>query len=94
VDINKEMFPVYSGKCLSCKVVHNWVKKFSQGHLKVAGAAQPCHSVDIAIITTVQWGEELIRVDMRITMESETALGCSHSLAYSMMHKHLKFWKV
>jgi hypothetical protein len=27
-------------------------------------------------------------------MESETALGCSHSLAYSMMHKHLKFWKV
>jgi hypothetical protein len=26
-DIHKEMFPVYGGKCLSCKVIHNWVKK-------------------------------------------------------------------
>jgi hypothetical protein len=24
-DIHKEMFPVYCGKCLSNKVVHNWV---------------------------------------------------------------------
>jgi hypothetical protein len=30
-DIHKEMFPVYSGKCLSRKAVHNWVEKFSQG---------------------------------------------------------------
>jgi hypothetical protein len=34
-DIHKEMFPVYGGKCLSRKVVHNWVKKFSQGRSKV-----------------------------------------------------------
>jgi hypothetical protein len=26
-DIHKEMFPVYSGKCLSCKAVHNWGEK-------------------------------------------------------------------
>jgi hypothetical protein len=26
-DIHKEMFPVYSGKCLSRKAVHNWVEK-------------------------------------------------------------------
>jgi hypothetical protein len=31
-----EMFPVYSGKCLSSKAVQNWVEKFSQGHSKVA----------------------------------------------------------
>jgi hypothetical protein len=35
-DIHKEMFPVYGGKCLSRKAVHNWVKKFSQGRSKVA----------------------------------------------------------
>jgi hypothetical protein len=35
-DIHKEMFPLYGGKCLSCKAVHNWVKKFSQGRSKVA----------------------------------------------------------
>jgi hypothetical protein len=29
--IHKEMLPVYGGKCLSHKAVHNWVKKFSQG---------------------------------------------------------------
>jgi hypothetical protein len=29
-DIHKEMFAVYGGKCLSRKVLHNWVEKFSQ----------------------------------------------------------------
>jgi hypothetical protein len=29
-DIHKEMFPVYGGKCLSRKAVHNWAEKFSQ----------------------------------------------------------------
>jgi hypothetical protein len=28
-DIHKEMFPVYGGKCLSRKAVHNWVASFS-----------------------------------------------------------------
>jgi hypothetical protein len=35
-DINKEMFPVYGGKCLSGKAVHNWVDKFSQGRSEFA----------------------------------------------------------
>jgi hypothetical protein len=35
-DTHKEIFPVYSGKCLPCKMVHNWVEKFSQGCSKVA----------------------------------------------------------
>jgi hypothetical protein len=30
-DIHKGIFPVYGGKCLSRKAVHNWVEKFSQG---------------------------------------------------------------
>jgi hypothetical protein len=40
-DIHKEMFPVYDGKCLSCKAVHNWVAKFSQRLSKVADDARP-----------------------------------------------------
>jgi hypothetical protein len=28
-DIHKETFPVYDGKCLLCKAVHNWVADFS-----------------------------------------------------------------
>jgi hypothetical protein len=44
---------------------------------------------------TVQQVEELIRVDRRIMIQSvATALGFSHDLAYSIMHDHLKFWKV
>jgi hypothetical protein len=27
-DMHKKMFPVYSGKCLLSKAVHNWVDKF------------------------------------------------------------------
>jgi predicted DCC family thiol-disulfide oxidoreductase YuxK len=27
LNIHKEMFHVYDGKCLSCKAVHNWVEK-------------------------------------------------------------------
>jgi hypothetical protein len=40
-DIHKEMFPVYSGKCLSRKEVHNRVEKFSQGCSKFAVDARP-----------------------------------------------------
>jgi hypothetical protein len=29
------VFPVYGGKCLSRKAVHNWTEKFSQGRSKV-----------------------------------------------------------
>jgi hypothetical protein len=28
-DIHKEMLPVYGGKCLSRKAVHNWIEKSS-----------------------------------------------------------------
>jgi hypothetical protein len=34
------MFPVYGGKCLSCKEVHNWAEKFSQGRSKVIDDAR------------------------------------------------------
>jgi hypothetical protein len=40
-DIHTEIFPVYGGECLSCKALHNWVKKFSQGRSKVADDARP-----------------------------------------------------
>jgi hypothetical protein len=92
----KKMFHVYGGKCLSRKAVHNWVKKFSQGRSKVADDARPDDRVEIAIETTVlQRVEELIRVDRRITTDSvATALGCSHGLAYSILHDLLKFPKV
>jgi hypothetical protein len=44
-DIQKEIFPIYGGKCLSRKAVHNWVKKFSQGHSKVADDVRPSTKV-------------------------------------------------
>jgi hypothetical protein len=48
----------------------------------------------MATEATVQRVGELIRADRRITIDSvATALGCSHGLAYSIMHDHLKFRK-
>jgi hypothetical protein len=38
-DIHKEIFPGYGGKCFSRKIVHNWVKKFSQGRSEEADDA-------------------------------------------------------
>jgi hypothetical protein len=35
------MFPVYGGKCLSLKAIHNWVKNFSEGPSKVADDTRP-----------------------------------------------------
>jgi hypothetical protein len=35
-DISRETFPVYDGKCLSRKAVHNGVNKFPQGCSEVA----------------------------------------------------------
>jgi hypothetical protein len=40
-DIHREMFPVNGVKCLSCKTIHYWVEKFSQGRSKVADDARP-----------------------------------------------------
>jgi hypothetical protein len=65
-DVHKEIFPAYGGKCLSCKVVRNWIDTFSQGRSKVADDARPGRSVEIATEATVQWVEELIRADRRI----------------------------
>jgi hypothetical protein len=48
-DIHKEIFPNYSGKCLSCKAVHDGVEKFSQRRLKVADDGWP--GVEVAEIT-------------------------------------------
>jgi hypothetical protein len=44
--IRKEVFPVYGGKCLFRKVVHNRVKKFSQGRSKIIDDARPDAEVD------------------------------------------------
>jgi hypothetical protein len=89
------MFPVYGGKCLSCKVIHNWVEQFSQEHLKVVDDARPGSPVEIVKEATVQQVEELVQADRRITIDSvATALGCTHDLAYGIMHDHLMFWKV
>jgi hypothetical protein len=34
--MHNEMFPIYGGKCLSLKTIHNWIAKFSQGRSKIA----------------------------------------------------------
>jgi hypothetical protein len=52
--IHKEMFPVYGGKCLSRKAVHNWVDKFSEGRSKIADDGRASRSVESATETTVQ----------------------------------------
>jgi hypothetical protein len=60
--------------------------------LKVTGDARPDHPVEIATEAIVQRVEELIQADRRIMIDSvATALGCSHDLAYSIMHDRLKF---
>jgi hypothetical protein len=41
MDIHKEIFSVYDGKCLSRKAVHNWAEKFFQGRSKVVDVALP-----------------------------------------------------
>jgi hypothetical protein len=44
-DIHVEIFPVYSGKCLLRKAVHNWVDKITQGRSKVTHDARPGEEV-------------------------------------------------
>jgi hypothetical protein len=93
--IRIETFPLYIGKCLSCKAVNNLFEKFSQGRSKGADIAWPSSLFETATDAIVQWVEELIPADRWITIATvQTALGCSHSLAYSIIHDRLKFRKV
>jgi transposase len=91
----EKYFPVYGGKCLSREAVHDWVEKFSQERLKVADNARTGRPVKIATEATAQRVKESIRADRRITINSVTTeLGCSHGLAYGIMHDRLKFRKL
>jgi hypothetical protein len=47
------MFPVYGGKCLSRKAIHNWVEKFSQGRSNVAYDARPRAEVAEKTVKTI-----------------------------------------
>jgi hypothetical protein len=58
-DIHKQTFPVYGGKCLLHKAVHNWVENFSQGHSEVADGDQPGCTVEIPTEATVQWAKRV-----------------------------------
>jgi hypothetical protein len=49
------------------KAIHNCAEKLSQGRPKVADDARLRRHVEIATEATVQWMEELIRADRRIT---------------------------
>jgi hypothetical protein len=94
IDIHKEMFPVYGGKCLLHKAVHNWVEKFSQGCSKLQMMPNKAALLRMQQ-KKVQLAEELIRADRMIIINSvATTLGCSHGLAYSIIHDHLKFQNV
>jgi hypothetical protein len=66
-NIHKEMRPVYSGKCFSCKPVHNWVENSSQSS-KVTDDARPGSPIEIATQATVKRMEELNQADKRITI--------------------------
>ncbi|GFQ89055.1 uncharacterized protein TNCT_458931 [Trichonephila clavata] len=89
------MLPVYGEKCLSGKAEYNWEKKFSQSRSKIVHEDRSGCSVLIATIPTEQQVEELIRADRRVTIDSiAAAIGCSHGLAYSIMHDHLNCQKV
>jgi hypothetical protein len=54
-DIHNEMFPVYGGKCLSRKELHNSVEKSSQGRSKVADDARPGAEVAYTIIKRIKF---------------------------------------
>jgi hypothetical protein len=87
-DSHKEMFPVYGGKYLLQKAVHNWVEKFSQGRSRDSDDARPGHPAQIAT-------EVLIRADRRAMIDSvTTALWCSYGLTQSTMHYSFKFQNV
>jgi hypothetical protein len=91
----KNIFLVYGGKCVSRKAVHIWVEKLSQVRSIVADGALLGWPVEMETEATVQRVEKFIRAHRSITIDSvSTALGCSHHLAYSIMHDRLKFWEV
>jgi hypothetical protein len=93
--IHKEIFPVYSGKCLLRKDLHNWIEKVYQGRLIFADDARPGRPFKIATEATVQRLEELIGADRWITTGSvANALGSSRGFADSITHDRLKLRKV
>jgi hypothetical protein len=68
----KKIFPVYGGKCLSRKAIHNWVEKFSQGRWEVAEDAR--QGAEVAEVTV----ERLLCCGFRRTGKAMGQVGREH----------------
>jgi len=69
-DIHKEMLPMYGEHCLSRRVVHNWVQKFSEGRKSIKDEHRAGRTVGIATPETLQRVEDIIRAERRITVDA------------------------
>jgi hypothetical protein len=56
--LNANYIPVYGGNHFSCKAVHNWNEKLSEGRSKVADNSRRVRPVYMATEATVQRVEE------------------------------------
>jgi hypothetical protein len=54
-DSHKEIFPVYGGKCLLRKALHNYFEKFSQGRSNVANVARPDAEMAETTVRRLLW---------------------------------------
>jgi ribosomal protein S25 len=96
------MHRIFLKKCFLFKIRSVCrVKRFTTGsrnslkHVRKLHDTRPGRPAEIATEAAVQRVEDWIGADRRITIESvATAVGCSHGLAYSIMHDRLKFRKV
>jgi transposase len=80
-NFSKEIFPVYREKCVSRKVVYNWVNKFCQGRSKVRKDARPYRPVEIA--TEAMWLRQLMLVYCGFLRTSE-ATGQEHGCRWGI----------
>ena len=69
-DIHKEMLPMYGEHCLSRQVVHNWVRKFSEGRTSIQDEHRAGRLVEIATPETLQRIEDIIRAERRVTVNA------------------------
>ena len=77
------------------QALYNWVQKFSEGWTRIKGEHRISRPTEIASDVNVQWVGDLVRADRRVTIDTiVTAIGCSHGMAYLIMHDRFGFHKV
>ena len=94
-EIHRCMSAVYGKHCVSLTSVHEWQKRFHEGHTSLQDDSHPGQAYRAVMPDVIARIDDLIRENRRITEEQiRIQVGISHGSVHAIIKDHLQFGKI